>query len=68
MNEITPELRVSLIDLIGALQNADVDLNAIVDDSRTPEWIRRLARADARALAEAVRAVEAALKTTEVTQ
>ena len=65
---MTPELRVSLIDLIGALQNADVDLNAIVDDSRTPEWIRRLARADARALAEAVRAVEAALKTTEVTQ
>ena len=61
MNEITPELRASLIDLIGALQNADVNLNVILDDSRTPEWIRRLARADARSLAEAVRAVEAAL-------
>ena len=65
---MTPELRDSLINLIGALQNADVNLNVILDDSRTPEWIRRLARADARALAEAVRAVEAALKTTEVTQ
>ena len=63
MNEMTPELRTAIAALIGAAQNADVNLNVILDDSRTPVWIWRLARADAQALADAVRSVEAALST-----
>ena len=59
---MTPELRAAIAALIGAAQNADVTLNTISDDSRTPPAAQRQARADARGLAEAVRAVEAALK------
>ena len=64
---MTPKLRAALTALIGAAQNADVTLNTISDDSRTPSSAQRQARADARSLTEAVRAVEAALKA-EVTQ
>ena len=61
-------MRTALAALIGAAQNAEVTLNTISDDSRTPSSAQRQARADARGLDEAVRAVEAALKTSEVTQ
>jgi len=59
---MTPELRIALAALIGAAQNADVDLNAVLDDSRAPDWVRTIARRNAHSLAEAVRAVEAAMK------
>ena len=65
---MTPELRAAIAALIGAAQNADVTLNTISDDARCPASAQRQARADARGLAEAVRAVEAALSVAEVTQ
>ena len=64
---MTPELRAAIAALIGAAQNADVTLNTIGDDSRTPSSTQRQARADAFGLAEAVKAMEAALKA-EATQ
>ena len=57
-----PKLRAAIAALIGAAQNADVTLNTIGDDSRTPSSAKRQARADALSLAEAVRAVKDALK------
>ena len=59
---MTPELRIALAALIGAAQNAEVDLNAILDDSRAPNWIRHNIHRNALSLAAAVRAVEAAMK------
>ena len=64
---MTPELRAAIAALIGAAQNADVELHACIDDPRVPYWVEIVARRNARALAEAVRAVEAALSA-EVTQ
>jgi hypothetical protein len=62
---MTPELSAAIADLVGAAQNAESGLNQMLEDSRTPYWILVIARRDAKALAEAVRAVEAAMKEME---
>lgn len=62
---MTPELQAAIEQLIGAAQNADVGFNTILDDSRSPDWARRLARPNARALAEAVEKVKHALSGAE---
>ncbi len=64
---MTPQLQAAIKQLVGAAQTADVNLNLIYDDGRTPFWIRRIVQREARALAAAAKLIEEELLTEETT-